>query len=46
MDVVESLERNAIDASYQFTSAQGLSVAAMFSGFDNDPDEIIDPRYG
>ena len=46
MDVVESLERNAIDASYRFTSAQGLGVAAMFSGFTDDPEEIIDPRYG
>ena len=46
MDVIESLERHAIDASYEFTSEQGLGVAAMFTAFDSEVNPIEDPRYG
>ena len=46
MEVLESLEKGAIDASYEFTSEQGLSLAAMLSAFDNEYNPIDDPRYG
>lgn len=46
MDILQTVEMQYLDDSFEFTTKNGFGIAAMFTAYDNEEEPILTPEYG
>jgi len=46
VDILSTLNDNYFSADYVISNKNGFNIAAAFTGFDSETEDILDPTYG